>query len=277
MKLEIKGVQFSYGSVPVLKDISLGIRDGEVLSLVGPNGSGKTTFLKCINRILKPKRGTILVEGRDVTRVGLKELARSLGYVPQSAPSSFPLTVYDTVLLGRKPHVNWRLGEMDKEVAFGVLRLMELDDMALRLFNELSGGEKQKVLMARALAQEPQVLLLDEPTSNLDLRHQLEVLELVIDMVKERGLSAVMAMHDLNLASRFSDRIVMLKDGKIYAAGEPGEVLNSDNIKKIYGVETTVNSNSGRPYIIPLAPMGKASKKKVISKIMIREHLTLYV
>ena len=248
-----------------------------MLSLVGPNGSGKTTLLKCINRILRPKRGTILVEGRDVSKVELKELARSLGYVPQSAPSSFPLTVFDAVLLGRKPHVNWKLDERDKEIAFGVLRLMELDGMALRLFIELSGGEKQKVLMARALSQEPQILLLDEPTSNLDLKHQLEVLELVINMVKEKGLSAVMAMHDLNLASTFSDRIVMLKDGKIYAAGEPKGVLNSDNIKEVYGIEATVNSNSGRPYIIPLTPRGKASKTKAISKIMIREDLTLYV
>ena len=277
MKLEIKEIQFNYGSVPVLEDISLNIRDGEVLSLVGPNGSGKTTLLKCINRILKPKRGTILVEGKDVSRVGLKELARSLGYVPQSAPSSFPLTVFEAVLLGRKPHVNWKLGERDKEIAFGVLRLMELDDMALRLFNELSGGEKQKVLMARALSQEPQVLLLDEPTSNLDLRHQLEVLQLVIDMVKEKGLSAVMAMHDLNLASRFSSKIVMLKHGKIYAAGEPRVVLNPDNIREVYGVITTVNGDSGKPYIIPLTPVGKNSKKKVISKIMIREDLTLFV
>ena len=173
--------------------------------------------------------------------------------------------------------MNWRLDERDKEIAFGVLRLMELDGMALRLFNELSGGEKQKVLMARALSQEPQVLLLDEPTSNLDLKHQLEVLEVVINMVKEKGLSAVMAMHDLNLASTFSDRIVMLKDGKIYAAGEPRGVLNSDNIKEVYGIEATVNSNSGRPYIIPLTPRRKAPKTKAVSKIMIGEDLTLYV
>lgn len=277
MKLEIRGVQFSYGSVSVLEDISLSIEAGEVLSLVGPNGSGKTTLLKCINRILKPQRGTVLVEGRDISRVELNELAQSLGYVPQSAPASFPLTVYDTVLLGRKPHVNWKLSERDKEIAFGVLRLMQLDDMALRLFNELSGGEKQKVLMARALSQEPQVLLLDEPTSNLDLRHQLEVLGLIVDMVKGRGLSAVMAMHDLNLASRFSDKIVMLQHGRIYATGEPGDVLNSNNIREVYGVETTVNNDSGRPHVIPLTPMERGSRKKVISKIMIREDLTLYV
>ncbi|MCL0074465.1 ABC transporter ATP-binding protein, partial [Dehalococcoidia bacterium] len=140
----------------------------------------------------------------------------------------------------------------DKTIAYGVIKRMELHEMALRMFNELSGGERQKVLMARALAQEPQVLLLDEPTSNLDLKHQLEVLELVVDLVKEKGLSAVMAMHDLNLASRFSSKIAMLKNGKIYAAGEPGDVLNGANIRTVYGVETTINGNSGRPHIIPL-------------------------
>ncbi|MCL0034544.1 ABC transporter ATP-binding protein [Dehalococcoidia bacterium] len=252
MRLEIDGVQFRYGSVPVLEDVNLGIRDGEVLSLIGPNGSGKSTLLKCINRILKPKRGTILVEGNDVSRIGLKELARTLGYVPQSAPTSFPLTVFEAVLLGRKPHVDWRLSERDKTIAYGVIKRMELHEMALRMFNELSGGERQKVLMARALAQEPQVLLLDEPTSNLDLKHQLEVLELVVELVQEKGLSAVMAMHDLNLSSRFSNKIVMLKDGKIYAAGEPGDVLNVANIRTVYGVETAINGNSGRPHIIPL-------------------------
>ncbi|MCL0050728.1 ABC transporter ATP-binding protein [Dehalococcoidia bacterium] len=261
MRLEIDGVQFRYGSVPVLEDVNLGIRDGEVLSLIGPNGSGKSTLLKCINRILKPKRGTILVKGRDVSRIGLKELARTLGYVPQSAPTSFPLTVFEAVLLGRKPHVDWRLSERDKTIAYGVIKRMELHEMALRMFNELSGGERQKVLMARALAQEPQVLLLDEPTSNLDLRHQLEVLELVVELVQEKGLSAVMAMHDLNLSSRFSNKIVMLKDGKIYAAGEPGDVLNVANIRTVYGVETAINGNSGRPHIIPLAPIRKTSKE----------------
>jgi iron complex transport system ATP-binding protein len=264
MKLEIKGVEFSYRSVPVLKDISLNVGEGEVLSLVGPNGSGKTTLLKCINRILRPKKGTILLEGKNIGGMKLRELARSLGYVPQSAPTSFPLTVFDTVLLGRKPHVNWRLGERDKEIVFGVLKLMELDEMALRMFNELSGGEKQKVLMARALCQEPQVLLLDEPTSNLDLRHQLEILDLIIDVVKERGLAAIMAIHDLNLASRFSDKIVMLKDGKVYAAGKSKRTLNSENVREVYGVETIINNDSGRPYIIPLASVRKSSRTESI-------------
>lgn len=277
MKLEIQRVQFKYGSVPVLEDVSLEVKGGEILSLVGPNGSGKSTLLKCINGILKPKGGTILIEERDVSTMGLKEMARSLGYVPQSSPSSFPLTVFDTVLLGRKPHVNWKLGERDKEIAFGTLRMMELENMAFRMFNELSGGEQQKVLMARALCQEPQVLLLDEPTSNLDLKHQLETLQLVTNMVKDKSLSVVMAMHDLNLASRFSTKMVMLRQGRIYAAGKAEETLNPGNIREVYGVETAIHSDSGRPYIVPLVAAGNNSRAKVTSRIMIREDITLYV
>jgi len=257
MKMQINGVKFNYGSVPVLRDVSLGIGGGELLSLVGPNGSGKTTLLRCINRILKPRKGAIMLEGKNLAELDLKALARCIGYVPQNAPSSFPLTVFDTVLLGRKPHVNWRLGERDKAIVFNTLRMMELEDLALRLFNELSGGEKQKVLIARAIAQEPRVLLLDEPTNNLDLKHQLEVLGLIAGLVNEKNLSAVMAMHDLNLAATFSSKIAMLDHGRVYAAGEPGDVLNAENIRTVYGVETIVKNDSGRPYIIPSNTNGK--------------------
>ena len=258
MKLEIEGVQFSYKSTPVLNNISLNVGEGTVLSLVGPNGSGKTTLLKCMNRILNPKKGTIFLEGKDISKLKAKELARFLGYIPQNAHNSFPLTVFDTVLLGRIPHLNFKISDQDKETVFAVLTLMGLEDIAFRTFNELSGGERQKVLVARALCQEPEVLLLDEPTSNLDLRHQLEVLSIIVNLVKGRGISAVMAIHDLNLASRFSDNLVMLKDGMIYAIGEVREILNSKNIREVYGVDTTINNDSGRPYVIPLAPVGKS-------------------
>jgi len=252
MRLEVKGVRFSYGSVPILKDVCLEVGEGEVVSLVGPNGSGKTTLLKCIGRILKLKKGVILFNGGELGKMGARELARLLGYVPQSSPSSFPLTVLETVLLGRRPHIRWKLSRKDKEIVLRTLRLMELDNLSLRMFNQLSGGERQKVLIARALAQEPEVLLLDEPTSSLDLRHQLEVLELITDIVREKGLAAIMAIHDLNLASMFSDKIIMLKEGRIYAAGKGEEVLSPENIRQVYGVKVTVSNDSGRPYIIPL-------------------------
>ena len=261
MRLEVKGVRFSYKSAPVLKDVCLEVGDGEMVSLVGPNGSGKTTLLKCIARILKPKKGVILLNGDELGKISSKELARILGYVPQSSPSSFPLTVFETVLLGRKPYIRWRLSRRDKDIVLNTLRLMELDGLALRMFNELSGGERQKVLIARALAQEPEVLLLDEPTSSLDLRHQIEVLQLISDIVRERKLAAIMAIHDLNLASMFSDKIIMLKEGKIYAAGKGEEVLNPENIWEVYGVRVMVSYDPGRPHIIPLNMKGEYERR----------------
>jgi iron complex transport system ATP-binding protein len=255
VKLDIRGVCFAYGSVPVLENVTVHVNSGEIMALAGPNGSGKTTLLRCVNRIIKPKSGIITVGENDISRAGLKELALYLGYVPQSSPASFPLTVFETVLLGRKPHVKWKLGERDKEVAFKVLKLMQLDHMALRPFNELSGGEKQKVLIARAICQEPKVLVLDEPTSNLDLRHQLEVLILISKLVKDTGMSVVMAMHDLNLVSRFAVTTALLKDGRLYAAGSPGQVFTPDNIREVYGIEVEVILKSGRPFVFPLSPI----------------------
>ena len=254
IKLKVRGVSFNYGSRPALKNITLSINEGEVVSLVGPNGSGKTTLIKCINKVLKPKQGTILIKGRDIKKIKLKGLSRLLGYVPQSAAHFFPSTVFDTVLLGRKPYVNWRISPRDKETVSQILSLMGLEGMALRQFNELSGGERQKALIARALAQEPQVLLFDEPTSNLDLRHQLEVLGIVKSAVKKKEIVAIMAMHDLNLASRFSDKIIFLCKGKIHDIGEPRRVLTRENIRRVYGVDVIISKNLGNPHIIPIAP-----------------------
>lgn len=257
MKLEIKGVSFGYGSMPALEDVTMSLEDGEIVSLVGPNGSGKTTLLKCINMILKFQKGTVLVEEKDISKLKLKELAKLLSYVPQSAGRSFPSTVFEIVLIGRKPYVDWSVSSRDKEIVSNILSLMGLKEMALRQSNELSGGEYQKVLIARALAQEPQVLLLDEPTSNLDLKHQLDVLNLITTIVKKKNIAAVMAMHDLNLASRFSNKMIFLNGGKIYDAGKPEKVLTERNIRKVYGVEAIVNKNAGYFQVTPIASISE--------------------
>ncbi len=257
MKLEIKGVSFGYGSMPALEDVTMSLGDGEIVSLVGPNGSGKTTLLKCINMILKFQKGTVLVEEKDISKLKLKELAKLLSYVPQSAGRSFPSTVFEIVLIGRKPYVDWSVSSRDKEIVSNILSLMGLKEMALRQSNELSGGEYQKVLIARALAQEPQVLLLDEPTSNLDLKHQLDVLNLITTIVKKKNIAAVMAMHDLNLASRFSNKMIFLNGGKIYDAGKPEKVLTERNIRKVYGVEAIVNKNAGYFHVTPIASISE--------------------
>ena len=225
--------------------------DSEVLSLVGPNGSGKTTLIKCIDRILKPQ-GSILLDGREIEGMSQQEIARLLGYVPQSSSTPLATTVFDTVLMGRRPHISWRVSDSDLDKVADVLELLHLEKLAMRDFGQLSGGQKQKVLIARALAQEPSVLLLDEPTSNLDMKHQLEVMETIRDLVLEKKISAVMAIHDLNLAARFTDKLVMLKGGQVYAAGEPNLLLSEANICNVYGIEAVVMNALGRPYIVPL-------------------------
>jgi iron complex transport system ATP-binding protein len=254
VKITIKGLTFSYGSNKILEDLDILIEDSEILSLVGPNGSGKTTLIKCIDRILKPK-GSILLDGKEIERMSQQEIARNIGYVPQSSSTPLATTVFDTVLMGRRPHISWRVSDFDLDKVAEVLELLHLDDLAMRDFAKLSGGQKQKVLIARALAQEPAILLLDEPTSNLDMKHQLEVMEIIRDLVREKRISAVMAIHDLNLAARFTDRLVMLKRGRVYAAGEPSTLLSEANICKVYGIEAIVMNALGRPYIVPLRSM----------------------
>ncbi len=251
VKITLKGVTFSYGSCKILSDLNVAVDDSEVLSLVGPNGSGKTTLIKCIDRILKPQ-GSILLNGREIESMSQQEIARQLGYVPQSSSTPLATTVFDTVLMGRRPHISWRVSDSDLDKVAEVLELLHLEDLAMRDFGQLSGGQKQKVLIARALAQEPSVLLLDEPTSNLDMKHQLEVMEIIRDLVLEKKISAVMAIHDLNLAARFTDKLVMLKGGQVYAAGEPNLLLSEANICDVYGIEAVVMNALGRPYIVPL-------------------------
>jgi iron complex transport system ATP-binding protein len=256
--LSIHELNFRYKNINALEGVGLKLNKGEILSIVGPNGAGKTTLLKCIVRIVKPERGTILIDGKDASQMKRLDLARCVGYVPQSSPSKFPITVFDAVLMGRRPYIAWKPSKKDLEVVADLLMSMDLEDLALRSFDELSGGEKQKVLLARAFAQDPNYLLFDEPTSNLDLRHQMEVMEMISGMVRETGVAAILAMHDLNLASRFSDRILMLNAGKIFCNGEPLQVMTVENIRSVYGVQVTINLSDGHPYIVPIRQVNQA-------------------
>ncbi len=256
VNITIKSLTFGYNGSMILDGLNLVVEDSEVLGLVGPNGSGKTTLIKCIDKILKPK-GSILIDGRDIDTVSRTDLAKRLGYVPQSSSTPLATTVFDTVLMGRRPHISWRVSDSDLDKVADILELLHLEYLAMRDFSQLSGGQKQKVLIARALAQEPEVLLLDEPTSSLDMKHQLEVMETISSLVKEKKISAVMALHDLNLASMFVDKLAILKGGKIYAAGEPIDLLNAKNIRDVYGVEAVVMNNLDRPYIVPLRSLNE--------------------
>lgn len=250
--LSIDGLFFSYKNTNILEDIEIDLHQGEILSIVGPNGTGKTTLLKCIAGIEKPERGTILIDGKDASGMKRMAHARCIGYVPQSSPSKFPIAVFDAVLMGRRPYIAWKPSKKDLQMVADILKSMDLEDIALRDFDELSGGQKQKVLLARAVAQDTDYLLLDEPTSNLDLKHQMEVLEMISSMVKKNGVAAILAMHDLNLASRFCDRMVMLDRGKIFCSGEPRQVLTVENIRSVYGVEATISMSNGDTYILPI-------------------------
>lgn len=251
VNITIKGLSFGYNGSKILDGLDLVVGDSEVLGLVGPNGSGKTTLIKCIDKILKPK-GSILLDGREIEAMNRQEIARCIGYVPQSSSTPLATTVFDTVLMGRRPHMSWRVSPADIDKVAEMIELLHLDDLAMKDFSDLSGGQKQKVLIARALCQEPEVLLLDEPTSNLDMKHQLEVMEIISSLVKQKKVSAVMAIHDLNLASRFVDKLAILKGGKIYAAGEPRDLISTENIREVYGVEAMVMNDLDRPFVIPL-------------------------
>ena len=253
LKLTINKLSFNYAEFPVLKDVELEMELGEVLSIVGPNGSGKSTLLKCINRILKTKQNTVLIDGKDASKINIKELSKIMGYVPQSSTSTFPFTVFDVVLMGRRPYIHWNLSERDNEIVAEMLDFLCIGELAMRHYNELSGGEQQKVIIARALAQQPQILLLDEPTSSLDIKHQLEILCILRSLAQSKERSVIVAMHDLNLASRFSDRMLMLKQGRIFAAGTPESVLTEENIEVAYGVKSRVTQSFlGKPQVTPL-------------------------
>ena len=252
MILEVDGVAFTYRSTPVIQDIAFGVRPHQILAILGPNGVGKTTLLKCMNAILKPKAGSILVEETDLLSVDRMEIARKVGYVPQRCETG-RMTAFDAILLGRRPHIRWNVSDADHRIVEAAIRMLRLEDLSLRYIDEMSGGELQKVSIARALVQEPRVLLLDEPTSSLDLRNQLEILEVVRRVVAEHDVAAVMTMHDLNMALRYADRFIFLKDGVIHAAGG-AEVVTAETIEAVYGVSVAVERYNGFHVVVPLAP-----------------------
>lgn len=256
--LKLENVSFRYAREWVLEDVSLQVGEGEFVGIIGPNGSGKTTLLRLMDGILKPEKGAVELNGRTLAEMGRRSVARTVAVVPQETPLTFPFSVREIVMMGRAPHLpvfGFESGR-DFETAAKAMAMTETAQFAARTMGSLSGGERQRVLIARALAQQPRIMLLDEPTAFLDIRHQVEIFDLVRSLREKEGLTVVTVTHDINLASLYSDRIVLLKAGRIFSEGRPEDVLTASNIEDVYRTRILVDSypGSGLPRITPVRP-----------------------
>jgi len=251
--IEVHSVSFRYHEDWVLLDVSFRVEKGEFVGVIGPNGSGKTTLLKILYRLLSPQKGEILFELVSMKKMGRADIAKRIAVVAQETHLLFPFSVLETVLMGRSPYLGPLMFESEKdlEIAKKAMEWTKVLPFSERPMDELSGGERKRVFIARALAQEPEVILLDEPTTNLDIHHQMDFLDLILTLNRERGLTIVMASHDMNIASEFCDRLILLQEGRIYKMGTPDEVITKENIEKVYGCEIWVDQNpfSGMPRI----------------------------
>lgn len=242
-QLQLQDVTLAYGERVVLRDISFETQSGEVLGIVGPNGCGKSTLIKGITRGLALNSGHVLIDGQDITKLSTSEIARLIAVVPQTPVLPEVFTAFEVVLMGRTPHLGFLRYEGQRDIAI-VMRAMELTQtwhLAERRINELSGGEKQRLTIARALTQEPKIILLDEPTAHLDISYQIETLDLIAELCAEQSLTALAALHDLNLAAQYCDRIIMLNNGRIHTEGSPGKVITTQNVREVYGAEVCIH------------------------------------
>jgi iron complex transport system ATP-binding protein len=250
MFLEIKNLKFNYQNHNVLNNINFSAKKGEFLAILGPNGVGKTTLLKSINNINKIVNGTISINNKNIVNLPMREVSKIIGYVAQKTETS-KLTVFDTILMGRKPYINWKINENDLKMVDSALKLFKMEELQLRYIDELSGGELQKVAVARALLQEPSLLLLDEPTNFLDMKNQMIIMNIIKRVVVEHKITAIMTMHDLNLALRFSDTYLLLKNGTIHSTGKTSEI-KKEIIEDVYDMKIELHNVNGRMVVIPV-------------------------
>jgi iron complex transport system ATP-binding protein len=251
--IDVRSVSFRYRKDWVLQDLSFEVKRGEFIGVIGPNGSGKTTLLKILYRLLSPQQGEILYGGEPLKRMSRTEIAKKIAVVTQEAYSLFPFRVIEVVLMGRSPYLGHQVfeGERDLAMAKKAMEWTEILPLAERSIDELSGGERKRVFIAKALTQEPEVILLDEPTANLDIHHQIDFLGLILGLNREKGLTILMATHDINLASEFCDRLVLLRQGGIFKIGVPAEVITEENMEQVYGCKVWVGKHpvSGMPRV----------------------------
>lgn len=257
MELQIKNLKFAYNDKEILKNINLRFNTGYFYSVIGPNGSGKSTLLKNIAKIVSPEENSIMIDNKDITKMNKKELSKIISVIPQEINIDYDFTVYDIVLMGRNPYKNFfqDFNTNDREIAQKYMKETNTWQLRDKLITELSGGEKQRVIAARALAQEADIILLDEPTSHLDLQYQIEFLKIFRNLKKDKIIIAV--LHDLNLSSLFSDQIILINSGKIIDKGIPSEVISTKNIKDVYNLSVEINFNNNCPSIIPIITEGE--------------------
>ena len=249
MTLKIENIDFAYNGENVLADVSTVIEKGDFIALVGPNGSGKSTFIKCLNRILSPQKGVIYLNDENIAAIPLKDLAKEMAYVPQNEQKSMDLTVFDYILTGRKPYIHWKPAESDLKKVAEVIKALQIDDIAMRDIHKLSGGQGQMISIARAIAQEPDILLLDEPTASLDIKHQIEIMEL-LKKFSVQGISIVVALHDINTALRYANKFIMLKNKSVFAEGGK-EIISKKNIEKLYNIKINLIQQDNSLFVIP--------------------------
>jgi iron complex transport system ATP-binding protein len=245
----VDNLEFSYGRTKILDRVSFTVESGDLVSILGPNGAGKTTLIKNICRIQDPDSGSVSIDGTDIRSYRKREFAKRVSYVPQCVASSF-MTVFDSILIGRRPHIDWAVEKEDENMVWDVIKLFSMEDLALKYLNKISGGELQKVQIARAIVQNTDVIVLDEPTNNLDIANQHTILGIIRSIVKKNNRCAMMIMHDINMALCYSNKFVFLKNGCIVGCGSKS-VITPDLMKEVYGVDYEIIYNSGMPIVVP--------------------------
>lgn len=254
--LHVKDVSVGYGERTVLDTLNVDIKRGAVTSIVGPNGCGKSTLLRAMSRLLNPTKGEIVLDGKSIHDIPTRKLATQLGLLPQTPIAPDGIVVADLVGRGRTPHqgILGRWSQQDYDIVAEALETTGISDLSERSIDELSGGQRQRVWIAMALAQRTETLLLDEPTTYLDVKHQLDVLDLLTELNRDRGTTIVMVLHDLNLAARYSDELVAVSGGKVFAHGNPREVITKENVKSVFGIDSVIITDpvSDHPAVMPI-------------------------
>ena len=257
--IEVREIKYRYSSDWILNKLSLTVKQGEIAGIIGPNGSGKTTLLKLLSKVLKPEVGSIWLMKQNIAFMKQQEIAKIVAVVPQGTSITFPFTVREIILMGRSPHLGFLQMERksDMTIADNAMALTDTLELADRNIDELSGGERQRVIVARALAQEPKIMLLDEPSSYLDINHQVEIFDLIKRLNSERDLTVVIVSHDLNMSAEYCDRLILLKNGQVYKDGTPKEIITEANIREVYEANVVVQENAitGAPHIIPVSEL----------------------